>query len=143
MKNDLECPYCGAELEVNHDDGQGYAEDELHQQECRACGKVFVFTTTITFHYSPAQANCLNDEEHAFMPSKTYPPRYTKMVCKDCGEEKPCIRVRLAVTKNEKELPVGTEGNVIEGTMEHSGMLRVLFDNGMNIPMYRNELESI
>jgi len=28
--NDVECPYCGAEQEINHDDGQGYDEDVLH-----------------------------------------------------------------------------------------------------------------
>ena len=25
---DVECPYCGAEIEINHDDGYGYEEDE-------------------------------------------------------------------------------------------------------------------
>ena len=43
--NDIECPYCGHEQEVNHDDGYGYKEDELHEQQCCECGKYFVFTT--------------------------------------------------------------------------------------------------
>lgn len=32
MSNDVECPYCGAEQEINHDDGQGYDEGVLHRQ---------------------------------------------------------------------------------------------------------------
>jgi hypothetical protein len=53
------------------------------------------------------------------------------------------IRVCLLKSRNEEALPVGIEGNVVEGTMDEPGMLRVLFDNGMNIPMYRHELEVI
>jgi len=143
LKNDMQCPYCGADQEVNHDDGQGYAEDELHQHECSECEQYFVFTTAISFHYSPHEAECLNTGEHKYKATKTIPHRYTKMRCVDCGDEKPCVRVRLLKSQDDEALPVGTEGNVIEGTMEHSGMLRVLFDNGLNIPMYRNELESI
>lgn len=43
----------------------------------------------------------------------------------------------------DSALPIGSEGMVVAGTLETPGMVRVLFDNGMNIPMYRNELESI
>ena len=27
MYSDVECPYCGAEQEINHDDGYGYDEN--------------------------------------------------------------------------------------------------------------------
>jgi len=30
--SDVECPYCGADVEINHDDGYGYTEDCLHEQ---------------------------------------------------------------------------------------------------------------
>lgn len=62
--SDLECPYCGAENEVCHDDGIGYSEDEAHEMECGTCEKNFVFYATIHFHYSPRKADCLNGSPH-------------------------------------------------------------------------------
>jgi thiamine kinase-like enzyme len=50
---DLNCPYCDAELEVNHDDGFGYEEGVKHEMECGKCGKSFVFQTSISFYYEP------------------------------------------------------------------------------------------
>jgi len=82
--NDLECPYCGEGLEVCHDDGQGYEEDERHEMGCFKCGKEFVFTTSITFYYEPSMADCLNGAHHVLKPSKTIPEWYTKMECVDC-----------------------------------------------------------
>lgn len=64
MSADLECPYCNKELEVCHDDGQGYEENVLHQMECEHCNKNFVFTTSISFYYEPEKADCLNDGIH-------------------------------------------------------------------------------
>lgn len=29
--NDVNCPYCGAKQEINHDDGYGYAEGEVNE----------------------------------------------------------------------------------------------------------------
>ena len=38
--SDMQCPYCGADQEVCHDDGAGYSEDERHalytEQQVRA-----------------------------------------------------------------------------------------------------------
>ena len=31
---DVECPYCYADQEINHDDGYGFDEDQLYEQEC-------------------------------------------------------------------------------------------------------------
>ena len=64
--NDLECPYCGAENDVCHDDGEGYEEDKTHEMECCQCGKNFVFHTSISFHYHPSKADCLNGSPHRF-----------------------------------------------------------------------------
>ena len=92
MKKDLECPYCGEEQEVNHDDGSGYAEDEMHQQECSECNKTFVFTTSMSFYYSPSKADCLNGGEHAYEKTHTYPPESARLQCKICWDEKPIGR---------------------------------------------------
>lgn len=31
---DMQCPYCGADQEVCHDDGAGYSEDTRHEHTC-------------------------------------------------------------------------------------------------------------
>jgi len=77
------------ELDINHDDGYGCEESETYNQECKHCGKTFVYTTSITFHYEVAKADCLNDGEHKYEKTKTYPPQFAKLRCKMCGDEKP------------------------------------------------------
>lgn len=86
---DVNCPYCNAGLNINHDEGYGYEEDELHQQECGKCEKVFVYTTAIIYHYSERRADCLNDGEHKYEPTRTIPVEATRLRCKECGDEKP------------------------------------------------------
>lgn len=87
--NDVECPYCGAELEICHDDGYGMDEDELHQQECSECEKTFTYTTAIILHHTAYKADCLNGGEHQYKRTLTYPPQYAKMRCKTCWDEQP------------------------------------------------------
>lgn len=84
-----ECPYCGSDVEINHDDGYGYDEDQIHNQGCRACGKTFVYTTSIDVSHELSQADCLNGGEHMWEKTKTYPPEFARMRCTVCGEEKP------------------------------------------------------
>jgi hypothetical protein len=52
-------------------------------------------------------------------------------------------RVKLIKTLNQDEMPVGTTGTIVDGTMDKPGMLIIDWDNGHRIPMYRNELEAI
>jgi hypothetical protein len=87
--HDGNCPYCGADIEINHDDGYGYEENTLHQQECWKCSKTFTFDTTIHFSYELHLAACLNDGEHVWEKTKTWPVEFAKLRCKTCGEEKP------------------------------------------------------
>jgi len=86
---DVECPYCGREVEINHDDGYVYEEGEPHQQECGGCEKTFVYYTSIHFYYDARKADCLNDGEHKWEKTITYPVEFTRLRCSDCGEEKP------------------------------------------------------
>ena len=83
---DIECPYCKHEQDINHDDGYGYSEDEIHQQTCGNCDKTFTFTTSISFSYEVSKADCLNDGEHDFEATTTYPKDCTKMECTMCSE---------------------------------------------------------
>ena len=68
--SDVTCPYCGAEQEIDHDDGYGYEEGEEFEQECGSCEETFRFTTTIWFHYD---VEC-QKEDHDMSPvGKKFP----------------------------------------------------------------------
>ena len=60
------CPYCGKGQEIIHDDGYGYDEDKVYEQECDDCDKIFSFTTSIHFYYEASKAPCLNGGDHVF-----------------------------------------------------------------------------
>jgi hypothetical protein len=86
---DFDCPYCDAPFEVCHDDGHGYDEDRLHEDECGACGKKFVFRTYISIDHFPEKADCLNGAPHQ-MEAVTYAPKglYEHWFrCATCGLE--------------------------------------------------------
>lgn len=82
--SDVKCPYCNKELEVCHDDGFGYDEDEAYEMECSECGKSFVFFTRISVNHIPYQADCLNGAEHKFRLQATQPRAFSQMICDDC-----------------------------------------------------------
>jgi len=86
--SDINCPYCNAELEICHDDGYGYSEEEIYDQECSYCGKIFTFTTTIYVYHEAKQAPCQNGEEHNLKSIKGYPEEFYigKQRCVWCGE---------------------------------------------------------
>lgn len=88
MYYDIKCPYCGAKQEINHDDGYGYNEDEVYEQCCCICDKIFAYTTSIMFSYEARKADCLNGGNHKWKKTITVPRQYTKMRCEDCGEER-------------------------------------------------------
>jgi endogenous inhibitor of DNA gyrase (YacG/DUF329 family) len=87
--HDVKCPYCGTDQEINHDDGYGYEEDELHNQECHECGKTFVFTTSIHIDHEAQKADCLNGGEHKWELTLTFPPKFARGRCSQCGQEQP------------------------------------------------------
>jgi hypothetical protein len=96
VKNDLQCPYCGADQEVNHDDGAGYDENKLHEQDCRECGKTYVFETLISVDYTPHKADCLNGAEHILKFRKSWPHTHSRMCCQDCDYERPATESELS-----------------------------------------------
>ena len=85
---DEKCPYCDEWQEINHDDGYGYEEDRVYQQECTSCGKTFVYTTAIILSYNAEKADCLNGADHDWQPTITYPKECTKMYCTMCDEHR-------------------------------------------------------
>lgn len=88
MNYDVQCPYCEAYEEINHDDGYGYEEDVTHQQQCSSCNKYYTYTTSISYYYEANKADCLNDGEHTWKPSRTWPKEATKMICVYCDERR-------------------------------------------------------
>lgn len=85
---DVNCPYCGVEIEICHDDGFGYEEGIYHEDECYECEKRFVFTTIICVYHDAFKADCLNDGEHQFKETNTFPHEFTRLKCTTCGLEK-------------------------------------------------------
>jgi hypothetical protein len=89
MSDDVDCPYCNKPQEICHDDGYGYKEDRVHQQECGDCGKGFAYTTSVHFYYEAKQAPCFNGQPHQMEPvcstGKNIWPDWKR--CKVCDHE--------------------------------------------------------
>lgn len=60
----VDCPYCGQENEINHDDGAHYDEEHAESMECEHCDKKFLVDATISWYFEGREADCLNDGEH-------------------------------------------------------------------------------
>ena len=88
IMKDVQCPYCGSEEEINHDDGCGYEEDKIHSQTCGTCEKEYIYRTNISYSYETGQAPCLNGGEHDMVPVRHYPPIYSEWRrCTICEHE--------------------------------------------------------
>lgn len=99
----MKCPYCGADNDVCHDDGHGYAEDVPHKHDCYECDKHFVFFTSVSFYYEARKADCLNTGDHIWKPSFTLPIEFTKGVCETCGLERKATPEDMAAAYAERE----------------------------------------
>lgn len=88
MNNDTNCPYCDHPQDINHDDGYGYEEDIIFEQECSNCGKIFIYTTAIMLLYETEKAPCRNGAPCDFQPVKSFPQLFPDHVrCACCGDE--------------------------------------------------------
>ena len=92
----MQCPYCGADQDVCHDDGHGYDEGRRHEHTCSKCEKNFVFETTIVFYYDAKKADCLNGAEHELKFRKSWPKKYSRMGCVHCDFERIATMEELA-----------------------------------------------
>ena len=105
--NDTNCPYCDAEIDIDHDDGYGFQEDEVYQQECQDCNQVFTYQTSVIYHYSTEKASCLNGGEHDYKPTITHPSIFTEMRCSMCDDTRPLTegeRIELKIPTKEEYL---------------------------------------
>lgn len=102
---DIYCPYCDEPQEINHDDGYGYEEGTMHEQECGDCGKTFGFTTSVSFYYEAHKTDCKNGGDHKWKPTMTHPRYFAKMYCEICWEE----RDPTPEEKKEHDIPESTD----------------------------------
>ena len=87
MNNNAECPYCGNEVEIDHDDGYGYEEDKLFEQDCPHCGKTFGYRTTLHYYYDAKKVPCFNGEPHKWKEIVHDSTFYEwRKVCEYCGD---------------------------------------------------------
>lgn len=101
MSKDVNCPYCDNPQDINHDDGYGYEEGQLHQQQCHKCDKTFTFTTSISFYYETYESECLNEGQHIWKPQTGYPREWMKMECQTCEE----VRMPTEEERIEFDIP--------------------------------------
>lgn len=98
-----ECPYCGEEVEICHDDGFGKEEGVAHTHECEYCEKNFVFYTSTIIDYEVVQADCLNGGAHQWGKPVRYWRTSDGMVfwgrqCKVCKLQEREINPEWSVT---------------------------------------------
>ena len=63
--SDVKCPHCKHEQEINNDDGYGYSEGDVHEQDCIICDKRFGFVTSISFDYEVFCEDDDHDMQHS------------------------------------------------------------------------------
>ena len=83
--NILECPYCGTKLD---DPDECHKEDVTYEYECPCCEKNFVFGVSYIRHYQSHKAECLNDGEHDYKKTATFPVEFAVLRCTMCSHEK-------------------------------------------------------
>jgi hypothetical protein len=82
--NEITCPYCKTTKEYNF---ERVEQGEIINIQCSCCDKYFQCETIITVDYYPKKADCLNDGNHDYQPTNTFPEQFRKMRCKTCGDE--------------------------------------------------------
>lgn len=69
---DIECPYCGYDYDLNHDDGAFYSEDKQEQEQCPECDKWYIVGTSVSYYHEGSKADCLNGSPHQWSAWYTY-----------------------------------------------------------------------
>lgn len=87
MYDDVRCPYCNNGQNI---DDPGYEEDEVYQDQCGSCEKMFTYTISRSVNYYAEKADCLNDGECDWTDtsSKHSPHSFSREQCSMCSEER-------------------------------------------------------
>lgn len=93
-EDEVTCPYCDKDFEINHDDGAHYQDGGEEEEQCPHCDKMVIIYTSISFYHEAQKADCLNGEPHPWSewfklwesdkrPGQVYMRRH----CPTCNEE--------------------------------------------------------
>ena len=84
MKEKVECPYCGKDINVDIDDW--YDENEVYEWQCEKCGKYCMVCASASWSYYAEKLDCKNGlAEHKY-GDVPIPSGHTMRRCKVCGE---------------------------------------------------------
>ncbi len=64
--NDVKCPYCGHEQEIDHGGSYSYTEEIDHEYECINCNKDFIYRIRIQHCYIVKAIDEFVDDEVRF-----------------------------------------------------------------------------
>jgi DNA-directed RNA polymerase subunit RPC12/RpoP len=94
MEDQVECPYCGLDFEVNTDDGRHYQDGESLEEECPHCDMMVMVSSSVSWYREASKADCLNGiSDHDWTEwSKHWPVEentkwYARRRCNDCEKE--------------------------------------------------------
>jgi len=87
--SNAECPECGAEIEIEHEDGPG----DNFEYECPKCLKSFSYSVELIEEISCAKAPCLNGAEHNWRKIEMLKEYPDWKECRWCGREERGKRV--------------------------------------------------
>lgn len=86
--NDVECPECGHEHDIKIDGWSDVQEDNIYDNTCPSCNKIYCYSFSVVRNYEAHKADCQNGSDHDWKPMKIYPLHWPDArYCRDCGLE--------------------------------------------------------
>lgn len=107
MRDEIECPYCHKDFEVNTDDGTHYNDGESEQDYCPNCDKKIMIYSSCSWYSEASVADCLNDlAPHQWSswtkhhPVSDFTQWFATRYCQTCDEKE---QGKLDVTDDEDD----------------------------------------
>jgi hypothetical protein len=107
MDDEVTCPYCDKEFEVDTADGTHYNDGESASDYCPNCDKQVMIYSSCSWYRSASKADCLNGISehnwsgwHSHHPTDNYTKFFATRNCIDCGERE---QGKLDVTDSEED----------------------------------------
>jgi sarcosine oxidase delta subunit len=92
--DEVECPYCGEDFEINHDDGQHYEDGKSASDYCPNCDKQVMISTSVSYYHEIEKADCLNEiSDHDWSSwyflwfNDDFTKKIERRYCNVCDEE--------------------------------------------------------
>lgn len=96
MYDEVTCPYCKEDFEVNTDDGAHYKDGESQEDTCPNCDKRLMIYSSCSWDREAQAADCLNTGKHPWSEWTTLwigekeehlGQFYERRYCSDCNDE--------------------------------------------------------